>query len=147
MHRALIALALLAAGVLPANALPAGSESGKLEASLSGKAAVPKGAPNGSGEVAVTIAGAKVCWRFKDVRGIGTALAAHIHRGAAGRAGPVVVSLGKSYRPSGCVRVPAGVANAILARPSGYYVNVHTAKYAAGAIRGQLKADDSAKGG
>jgi hypothetical protein len=65
---------------------------------------------------------------------------AHIHRGAAGVAGPVVVPLdppagGKS---TGCPTVAKEVADEIMANPSNFYVNVHTAEHPAGAIRGQL---------
>jgi len=37
------------------------------------------------------------------------------------------------------VTVDATVAAAILAHPKGYYVNVHTAAFPNGAVRGQLK--------
>ena len=38
----------------------------------------------------------------------------------------------------GCATAPADALAAILAEPSSYYVNVHTAKYPEGAMRGQL---------
>ncbi len=40
----------------------------------------------------------------------------------------------------GCVAGDAAVVAAIVADPSGYYVNVHTAEFPASAIRGQLVA-------
>ena len=65
-------------------------------------------------------------------------LASHIHKGAAGTAGPVVVPLGAAYKAKGCTKAPAKVVAAIEEHPSSYYVNIHTTKYPAGAIRGQL---------
>jgi hypothetical protein len=70
-----------------------------------------------------------------------TAVAAHIHRGGVGAAGPVVVPLttpNAAGTSSGCAPVARPLVKAILAKPDFYYVNVHTADFPAGAIRGQL---------
>jgi CHRD domain len=139
-----IALVLTVAVAAPAAALAAGSASGEFEAEayLAGKSEVPKGAPTGSGTVNIKIKGTKVCWKFTKIKGIGTPLAAHIHRGKAGVSGPVVVPFGAKYKAAGCQTTTAAMAAAIKAKPSNYYANVHTAKYPAGAIRGQLHAGD-----
>lgn len=112
------------------------SKGTKVEAELKGSSEVPKGAANGSGAVDLVIDGNKVCWLFYDVKGIGKALASHIHKGKADVAGPVVVPLAGAFQPTGCTSSPS--AKAILAHPDDYYVNIHTAKFPAGAIRGQL---------
>ena len=114
----------------------------EVAAKLTGGVEVPKGAPNGHGIVNLTLDGAKgrVCWTFEGVTGIGKALAAHIHKAPAGKAGPVVVPLGAAYKAKGCTTAAKAVVTAIEASPNAYYVNVHTAKYPAGAIRGQLVA-------
>jgi hypothetical protein len=69
--------------------------------------------------------------------------AAHIHAGAAGVAGDVVVSL-FTERPSGdmadCVDdVDLDLLALIGGNPSAYYVNIHTEAYPGGAVRGQLE--------
>lgn len=69
------------------------------------------------------------------------ATAAHIHQGAAGVAGPVVVNFGAPGGIGfvGCVQVAKTVADSIKATPANFYVNVHNAQFPAGAIRGQLE--------
>ena len=111
-----------------------------LHATLSGKAEVPKGDPDGTGTAEVKITGTTVCWEIKAAK-VGTLGAAHIHKGGAGVSGPVVVPFGKTYKSKGCVKAPTAVAAAIKNNPSAYYVNVHNAKYPAGALRGQLRSD------
>lgn len=70
--------------------------------------------------------------------------AGHIHVGAAGVNGPVVVTLftGSTDRKlifqAARVQTDATTAAAICANPAGYYVNYHTTQFPGGAIRGQL---------
>jgi len=138
--RLLSLLALLAVAV-PTVALASGTKGEvELEAYLSGKVEVPKGDPNGKGTALVKIDGSQVCWSFTGVKNIDKAVAAHIHKAPAGKAGNVVVAFfAGTYKAKGCVRAkPAALASAIAANPKAYYVNIHTAKYPAGAIRGQL---------
>jgi sugar lactone lactonase YvrE len=69
---------------------------------------------------------------------------AHIHIGDAGEVGPPIVdltpliALSSEGALSGCVTTTPQVVNAILANPAGYYYNVHTQTYPAGAARDQL---------
>ena len=67
-------------------------------------------------------------------------MAAHIHIGAAGVAGPVVVGLTAptSGMSTGVAMVDKELIKAIRKNPSAYYVNVHNPAYPAGAVRGQL---------
>ncbi|HZQ65839.1 MAG TPA: CHRD domain-containing protein [Gaiellaceae bacterium] len=142
MRKAVVVIALVAI-VVPAVALGGGAKGkGKeLKASLVGSVEVPKGSPTGKGTAEVYVRSAtRVCWEFT-YSGIGKAVAAHIHKGKPGKAGPVVVPFGAAFKREGCTTAPAATVRAILASPAGYYVNVHTAKYPAGAIRGQLKLD------
>src|SRR5262249_35407664 len=69
------------------------------------------------------------------------ATAAHIHRGAVGTNGPVVVSLTSPNAQGvavGCAHASGDLILAIMQRPADYYVNVHNAHYPEGAVRGQL---------
>jgi CHRD domain-containing protein len=80
----------------------------------------------------------------------GTALtASHIHPGALGVNGGVLVSLGLSpgeitfatgsgsFTRQG-VTLTVDQANSILANPAGFYLNIHTTANAGGVARGQL---------
>jgi plastocyanin len=70
------------------------------------------------------------------------ATAAHFHAGAAGEAGPAVIPLtspGEQTFYRNCVfEVDPALLADVLANPAQYYVNVHTASFPGGAVRGQL---------
>jgi hypothetical protein len=80
-----------------------------------------------------------------------TARLAHIHTGAAGVAGSVLIDTGLSgttavAMPSGtgsfsqlAIPVSAENTNAVLANPAGYYFNVHSVLNGSGVVRGQLR--------
>lgn len=81
-----------------------------------------------------------VAWRLTFSRLTGKAIAAHIHSGRRGVAGPVIVPLCSPCRSgaSGKATVSASVLSALESGRT--YVNVHTRKNPAGEIRGQLPA-------
>ncbi len=137
MRYVVIALVAL---IVAAGAAGAVRKGGSLHATLAGKGEVPKGDPDGTGTAEITFSGTKVCWEIK-VSKVGTIVAAHIHKGKAGVAGPVVVPFGKTYKSKGCIASTASLIAAIKKNPGGYYVNVHNAKYPGGALRGQLRSD------
>jgi CHRD domain len=99
------------------------------------------GDPDGSGTAVLTINRGigEICWTI-EVEGIDPIFAAHIHPGAAGVAGGVLVPLMPNdvFAPTGCVAVDRELAKTIAKNPSDYYVNVHTEPFPAGALRGQL---------
>ncbi len=133
----------LAALALPAFVLAAGeSMSPVVSAKLKGSNEIPKGDPDGKGLVVLHLNGAKgtACWDFKGVTGIGKPTAAHIHKGRKGVSGGVTIPFGATYKTSGCVKAPKATIEKIESNPNGYYVNIHNAKYPAGALRGQLVA-------
>ena len=137
--RLIVLLAVIGVAV-PAVALASRSATLKFAATLSGKSELPKAAPKGKGSVTITITGNKVCWKFVSVGGIDKPIVSHIHKGTSTVSGPVVVPLGGKYAASGCIASTSATVKAIEKNPKGYYVNVHTAKYPNGAIRGQLHA-------
>jgi hypothetical protein len=141
--RKVLALAAVALSV-PAVALAAGQGmSPVVSAKLKGSNEVPaKGDPDGTGFVVVTFNANKgtACWKFKNVKGLAAPNGAHIHKGKKGVAGPVVIAFGASYKASGCVKAPKSTIEKIETNPNAYYVNIHNAKYPAGALRGQLVA-------
>lgn len=121
------------------HAAPAGAA---LRATLTGAAEVPgPGDTDGGGAATVRVDPAQnqVCYTLT-VTGIDTATAAHIHTGATGAAGPVAVPFDAPADGSseGCATVAPALAQALTENPGGYYVNVHTAAFPNGAVRGQL---------
>lgn len=83
----------------------------------------------------------KVCYQLK-ARNLPRAVAAHIHRGKQGSSGNVVVPLktpNAGGASKGCAKASKALVAAMIKHPTAYYVNVHTAEFPVGAIRGQLK--------
>jgi len=133
-------LLFLAALIVATGATAALQKTGSFHATLLGKAETPKGDPDGQGTAEVKFTGTRVCWEIK-VSKVQTIVAAHIHKGKPGTAGPVVVPFGKVFKAKGCTTTTAKIAAAIQRNPAAYYVNVHNAKYPGGALRGQLHAN------
>ena len=81
-----------------------------------------------------------ITWKLTFSKLSGKAAAAHIHAGARGKAGPVIVPLCAPCRSGahGRTTVNESVLNALESGRT--YVNVHTKKNAAGEIRGQIAA-------
>jgi hypothetical protein len=99
--------------------------------------------PNASGTAVLRFrkADAMVCYRLHAANVTLPTVGAHIHRGAAGTNGPVVVPFtapAASGDSSGCTPSTAALIDEITGNPAGFYVNVHTKEHPAGAIRAQL---------
>ena len=133
----------------------------ELEADLNGFAEVDPttddfgaGDLNGDGlaEIRLRPLGGRVCFelRWADIE---EPVAGHIHPGVVGVNGPVVVDLLSNAdrfrheagvgRASGCTENVAQVLlDDIGNHPEAYYVNIHTARFPGGAIRGNLELDE-----
>ena len=114
-----------------------------LVAALIGAAEAPgPGDPDAVGAAAVTLdaTAGMVCYALHVVNIATPATAAHIHDGAVGVAGPIVVpfTAPTGGDSSGCVQAERDVITRLQQNPAGFYVNVHNPDYPEGAARGQL---------
>jgi hypothetical protein len=136
-----VSLVLVVGGLFAGGSALGASSTPTVTVHMKGSLEVPKGSPNGTGTFKYQLLPSKkkICYSLTWSK-IGTALASHIHKGGKGTSGPVVVplSLATPVKHSGCVSAKKSLILAIQAHPGRYYVNVHTAKYPAGAVRGQL---------
>lgn len=138
MRNAAIALVTGAAllGAPVAHAKPA-----TLTAALTGAAETGGGEPAGTGgfKAEADDETGDFCftlWADK----IGKPTMAHIHEGAAGNDGKPVATIAVTGPDSDdCIAMEPELLKKILAAPAGYYVNVHTAEFPKGAVRGQLE--------
>jgi len=114
----------------------------QFRAQLSGANEPGGGDPDGAGLARVEINDTTntICTDL-EIRQINAVTAAHIHRGAAGVNGPPVVTLDApdDNDSDDCDEASDALVDEIRNNPGGFYVNVHTADYPNGAIRGQLR--------
>ena len=112
----------------------------ELTATLDGSGETKGGDPDGSGTfwAEVDAETGDVCYLL-DVADIGDVAAAHIHKGAAGKDGKPVTAIDVTGPDDDlCIAMEPEALGEIIAAPGQYYINVHTADYPAGAVRGQL---------
>lgn len=98
------------------------------------------GDPDGNGFVTLTMnqGRGEICFELT-LSGIGPATRGHIHKAPAGEPGPIFVTLFESEGPgSKCVTATKAQIKEIRQNPTAFYVNIHTAEFPGGAIRGQL---------
>jgi Cu/Zn superoxide dismutase len=147
LTRAIFALALLSLTIGIAAIAGAQGRANEFTATMKGSSESPKGPSSASGTFKVEFRNGQACYTMS-VKGLGAKpVAAHIHKGAAGTNGGIVIDLKPSFKGTSprvskkCVTAKASVVSAIRKNPAGYYSNVHTPKNPAGAARGQLRGD------
>lgn len=137
MKRIAVALFLMAL------VAPAALAQENFVATLSGANEVPPCDADGSGTATITITGTTVAYGITVANIDLPPVAQHIHIGAAGTNGAIVVNLPGTWvgnTLTGTTTTTPAQAAAIIANPSGFYVNVHTTLCPGGAVRGQLTA-------
>jgi hypothetical protein len=121
-------------------------------ASMTGANEVPPNASTAQGSASFDLAGGTVTYSIQ-LQGITDVIAAHIHLGAAGGNGPVVVNLftGPTTGPVDGILVQSTFSAADVdsstsfeslieqMRNRGAYVNVHTTAFPDGEVRGQIE--------
>jgi hypothetical protein len=129
----------------------------RLTADLTGAQEVPPADPDGSGKakVDINVDAGEVCFDIK-IDATGTPNRGHIHVGEAGVNDAIVVPFFElrtvdapasdprndeieQGRIQDCVSADPALLAQIVANPSGYYVNLHNARFPGGAIRCQLE--------
>ena len=136
------AVALLVAAFAPAAAVDTYTVSATLKNST--EVPRPKGATFArgmfSGKYVEHGKTATLTWKLTFSRLTGAAVAAHIHAGKRGVAGAVIVPLCGPCRNGQVGKATITAATISKLESGAAYVNVHTAKNAAGEIRGQITA-------
>jgi hypothetical protein len=141
LSRSPFTLSILALSALALSA-PALAASASWDLTMTGAAEAPTpGDPKGSGTAKISVDDSTLflCYQL-NTSGLGKATMAHVHKAAAGASGPPVVVLDTPLggASKACAKIDPALAKAILAKPSDYYVNVHSEAFPGGAIRAQL---------
>ncbi|HEU5083766.1 MAG TPA: CHRD domain-containing protein [Acidimicrobiales bacterium] len=120
---------------------------GVLLADLTGDAEVPGPGDDGAtGRFEAELVEGSLCIDMAADSLAGEVTAAHVHEGAAGAAGPPVVDIGTPTAAADggatwtdvCVPVDGPLVERMATEPDRFYVNIHSASFPDGAVRGQL---------
>ena len=114
---------------------------GPVQVNITGAEEVPPATTSATGSGSVTVGEDKsVSGSFK-LQNAAHITAAHIHAGAAGKNGPVIIPLQKSADNDWAVPPGAKLTDAQYEsyKAGELYVNFHSAKYKGGEIRGQIQ--------
>jgi len=153
--RAIFALMVIsmAVGVAMAGA----QSSREFKASLNGPTERPKTTSKATGTATFHISSTGKSITYKlNAKGLsGPVVASHIHFGKPGKAGPVIIPIcpgacklpksgtltAKNFKADKADKVTSFAAAIKAIRAGNTYVNIHTQKFPAGEIRGQLRAN------
>jgi hypothetical protein len=138
----LLALAIMATGIYSCSKddpAPAADPTTTFKATLNGASEVPANASTFTGNATLTYNTNTKIFTVTVNHTVTTPSNGHIHQGAAGISGPVIFPFASPWTSPITYTSPAldatqeGILNS-----NGYYVNIHTAAFPAGEIRGQL---------
>lgn len=138
MIRGIVSAVLLAGTVACATVPKAPSFCADLKGAGPGSDALD---PDASGSARLELGGASIRFHVTTSANLGKVVATHLHQGAAGVNGPMVVELNPGFTGTvldGSMPVDGDLSARVLANPSQYYVKLHSLKFPGGAIRGQL---------
>ncbi|MES2563926.1 MAG: CHRD domain-containing protein [Pseudomonadota bacterium] len=143
MHRT----SLLIAAIALAGCASMGANK-PLEVRLSGDQEVPPVSTKATGTATLTVAADKSVTATIRTQGV-VGVAAHIHQGAAGANGPVIVPLDKTGENEWSSKAGAKLTDAQYDayKAGGLYFNVHSAANKGGEIRGQIRPSGGSSGG
>ncbi len=144
MRTIMVLLAVAAGSILTFSAASAARKpvTKTFHVALTGEAESPAGDPVATGTATIRLrTDGRVCYEVA-AKNLPRALAAHIHKGKAGVSGNVAVPLktpNAAGNAKGCTKAAKALVRSMIKSPRAFYVNVHTAEFPNGAIRGQLK--------
>lgn len=136
-----MALGASALVVLMAMSGGAAAKPGVLTATLSGANETAGGDTDGSGAFRAEVDDetGDFCFSLYGDN-IAAPTMAHVHEGAAGSDGKPVATIEVTGKgEDSCIAMEPELLKKILAAPAAYYINIHTADFPKGAVRGQLE--------
>jgi hypothetical protein len=118
----------------------ASATAGELKVKLTGAEETPPVATAATGTAKITVGADKAVTGKIETSGI-EGIAAHIHVGAPGQAGPPIITLVKSEKGEWDVPPGSKLTDEQFSsfKAGNLYINVHSAEHKPGEIRGQLK--------
>lgn len=138
----MLRILVVAAAAIVLVATPAQAQKSTYNVTLAGGEEVPgPGDPDGTGTAVVTLdtAANQLCYELA-WQNIDDPTAAHIHVGNPGQSGAVMVDLNlPANGPKACTTIDSTTMGHLSGGPKSHYVNLHTASYKDGAMRGQLQ--------
>lgn len=98
------------------------------------------GDPIGSGVAIVSINAAtnQLCWTISSLTNVPSPTEVRLFQNFTGASGRNGFRLGHGYKPSGCIPIEPPVLGKMELKPQIFFVNVHSARYPGGAVRGPL---------
>jgi hypothetical protein len=124
----------------PINASFRSTLNGKRVKQFAGVPAFTRGSPNASALAVVTTNAStnQLCWEISQLKNVSSPTVARLFRNFPGATGRGGWDLGRRYKPSGCIHLPAVTLGLIGAKPGQFWLNIHNARYPFGAVRGPL---------